>query len=164
MTQRSFPAAILEGIVRTPLLIVLIVLVIGVQLVMASAIALGSDRIASIYTRDAAVLSMAATLLLFAAAFQVSDGIQVVSSASLRGLKDTRVPMLLAAFAYWGVGMPLGAGLGFGLGWGAPGMWVGLVAGLTFAALLLGLRLRHRLRRRPAGTHAGSAPAMSSGT
>ncbi len=140
------------------------VIVIGVQLVMASAIALGNDRIASIYTRDAAVLSMAATLLLFAAAFQVSDGIQVVSSASLRGLKDTRVPMLLAAFAYWGVGMPLGAGLGFGLGWGAPGMWVGLVAGLTFAALLLGLRLRHRLRRRPAGTHAGSAPAMSSGT
>ncbi len=123
------------------------VIVIGVQVLTASGIALGSELIASIYTRDAAVLSLAATLLLFAAAFQVSDGIQVVSSASLRGLKDTRVPMLLAAFAYWGVGMPLGAGLGLGLGWGAPGMWVGLVAGLTFAALLLGLRLRGTLRR-----------------
>lgn len=135
-------------------------IVISVQLLMASGIALGNELIASIYTRDAQVLALAATLLLFAAAFQLSDGIQVVSSASLRGLKDTRVPMLLAAFAYWGIGMPLGAGLGFGLGWGAPGMWVGLVAGLTFAALLLGLRLRRRLRRLPDRT-AAAAPVPS---
>ena len=81
--------------------------------------------------------ALAATLLLYAAAFQISDGVQVVSGASLRGIKDTRVPMLLAAFAYWGVGMPVGATLGLGLGYGAPGMWVGLVAGLSFAALLL---------------------------
>lgn len=140
------------------------VIVIGVQLVTASAIALGNDLIASIYTRDAAVLSLAAMLLLYAAAFQVSDGIQVVSSASLRGLKDTRVPMLLAAFAYWCVGMPLAAGLGLGLGWGAPGMWVGLVAGLTFAALLLGLRLRHSLRQRPPEPRARTAAPVPSGT
>ena len=122
-------------------------IVILCQCITATGIALGNDAIAAIYTQDAAVLALAATLLLFTAAFQLSDGIQVVSGAALRGLKDTRVPMLLAAFAYWGVGMPLGAGLGFGLGWGAPGIWAGLVAGLSFAAVLLGWRLRRSLRR-----------------
>ncbi len=122
-------------------------LVILAQCLTAGTIALGNHWIATIYTRDAAVLALAAHLLLFAAAFQLSDGIQVMSAAALRGLKDTRMPMLLAALAYWGVGMPLGAGLGLGLGWGAPGMWLGLLAGLTIAALLLSLRL-HRTTSR----------------
>jgi len=94
----------------------------------------------SFYTRDAAVATLAASLLLYAAAFQFPDGVQVLSAGALRGLKDTRVPMLLAAVAYWGIGMPLGAGLGLGLGWGPRGMWVGLIAGLTVAALLLCVR------------------------
>ena len=59
----------------------------------------------------------------------------------MRGLRDTRVPMLLALFAYWGVGMPLGATLGLGLGGVVPamgprGMWIGLIAGLSIAAVL----------------------------
>lgn len=122
-------------------------IVLIAQCTTATVIALGNEAIASIYTTDAAVVSLAATLLLFAAAFQISDGVQVVSGASLRGLKDTRVPMFLAAFAYWGVGMPLGAGLGIGLGWGAPGMWVGLIAGLSFAAVLLTWRFWRTARR-----------------
>lgn len=121
-------------------------IVILCQCVTATGIALGNELIASIYTRDAAVLALAATLLLYTAAFQISDGIQVVSGAALRGLKDTRIPMLLAAFSYWAVGMSLGAFLAFGLGWGARGIWTGLVAGLSVAALLLGLRLRRQLR------------------
>ena len=122
-------------------------IVLITQCTAATVIALGNEAIASIYTTDMAVVSLAATLLLFAAAFQVSDGIQVISGASLRGLKDTRVPMFLAAAAYWGVGMPIGAGLGIGLGWGAPGMWVGLIAGLSFAAVLLALRLWRTVKR-----------------
>lgn len=121
-------------------------IVILCQCVTATGIALGNELIAAIYTRDAAVLALAATLLLYTAAFQISDGIQVVSGAALRGLKDTRIPMLLAAFSYWAVGMSLGALLAFGLGWGARGIWLGLVAGLSVAALLLGLRLRRQLR------------------
>ena len=71
----------------------------------------------------------------------------MVSAGALRGLKDTRVPMLLAALAYWGIGMPLGAVLGLGLGgffpaMGPKGMWIGLIAGLSVAAVLLGLRFR----------------------
>lgn len=122
-------------------------LVILVQCTTAATIALGNHQIASIYTRDAAVLALAAQLLLFAAAFQLSDGIQVMSAAALRGLKDTRMPMLLAAMAYWGVGMPVGAGLGLGLDWGAPGMWLGLLTGLTVAATFLALRLRQSVAR-----------------
>lgn len=106
----------------------------------ALAMLIGHHAIAGLYTTDVAVAALAATLLLYAAAFQLSDGVQVVSAGALRGLKDTRVPMLLAALAYWGIGMPVGAGLGLGLGWGPRGMWIGLIAGLTVAALMLALR------------------------
>jgi MATE family multidrug resistance protein len=112
----------------------------------------GNGLLVSLYTRDAAAAALAASLLLYAAAFQFPDGIQVVSAGALRGLGDTRVPMFLAAFAYWGVGMPLGAGLGLGLGWGPKGMWIGLIAGLGVAALLLGWRfLRSSARPLPVG-------------
>ena len=81
------------------------------------------------------------------------DGIQVLSAGALRGLKDTRVPMFLAALAYWGIGMPLGAGLGLWLGWGPRGMWIGLIAGLTVAAVLLCRRFL-RSSALAAGRHA----------
>lgn len=112
-------------------------LALGTQSFSALALLLGHDAVVALYTRDAAVAALAASLLLYAAAFQFPDGIQVVSAGALRGLRDTRVPMLLAALAYWGIGMPLGAGLGLWLGWGPRGMWIGLIAGLSVAALLL---------------------------
>jgi MATE family multidrug resistance protein len=109
----------------------------------------GRHALVGLYTHDAAVAALAASLLLYAAAFQFPDGIQVLSAGALRGLKDTRVPMFLAAFAYWGIGMPLGAGLGLGLGWGPRGMWIGLIAGLLVAALLLSTRFLRSSRRIP---------------
>lgn len=96
--------------------------------------------IVSLYTPDAAVRTVAAQLIFFAAVFQFSDGIQVACNGALRGMKDTRVPMFLTLFAYWIVGMPLGYGLAFPLGWGAAGVWTGLIAGLSVAAVLLYLR------------------------
>jgi len=116
------------------------VLVLATQLTGGTILLLGHDHIVALYTRDAVVAALASSLLLYAAAFQFPDGIQVLSAGALRGLKDTRVPMLLAACAYWGVGMPLGAGLGLGLGWGPRGMWIGLIAGLVVASILLGTR------------------------
>lgn len=119
-------------------------IVLSTQLASAVLLLAGNDAIARLYTQDAAVAALAASLLLYAAAFQFPDGIQVLSAGALRGLRDTRVPMGLAAFAYWGVGMPLGATLGLGwagsAAWGPKGMWLGLIAGLTVAAVLLGLR------------------------
>jgi MATE family multidrug resistance protein len=123
-------------------------IVLVTQSLAGLAMLFGNHAIASVYTHDAAVVALAANLLLYSAAFQLSDGIQVVSGAALRGLKDTRVPMLLTALAYWGVGMTLGATLGFGLGWGPQGMWCGLIAGLTMAAALLTRRFL-RLARSP---------------
>lgn len=114
-----------------------IALVLTTQLLSAGALALASAPIAAVYTRDAGVVAIAAHLLLFAAAFQFSDGVQAASNGALRGLKDTRVPALLTALAYWGVGMPLGGWLAFTRGMGAPGLWLGLIAGLTTAAVLL---------------------------
>lgn len=100
----------------------------------------GHGAVASLYSADPAVIALGGALLLYAALFQFPDGVQVVSAGALRGLKDTRVPMWLAVLAYWGVGMPIGAGLGLGLGWGPSGMWLGLTAGLTMAAFLLARR------------------------
>jgi MATE family multidrug resistance protein len=93
--------------------------------------------IAHVYSDDPRVIALAAQLLILAGIFQFSDGIQVVSSGALRGLKDTRVPMLITVVAYWMVGMPIGYWLAFGAGHGVPGMWAGLIAGLTAAAVLL---------------------------
>jgi MATE family multidrug resistance protein len=106
----------------------------------------GGRAIAHVYTDDPAIASLATTLLLYAAAFQYPDGIQALSAGALRGLKDTRAPMLITVLAYWWLGMPLGAWLGIGLGWGAQGMWWGLILGLSAAALLLATRF-YRLSR-----------------
>jgi MATE family multidrug resistance protein len=100
------------------------------------------------------VAAAGAVLLVIAGLFQLADGVQVVAAGALRGLKDTRVPMLLAALAYWGIGMPVGATLGFGLGGFTPalgprGMWAGLIAGLLVAAVLLCARFLRSSRRIP---------------
>ena len=124
-------------------------LALATQSFSALALLFGHDALVALYTRDAAVAALAASLLLYAAAFQFPDGIQVLSAGALRGLKDTRVPMFLAALAYWGIGMPLGAGLGLYLGWGPRGMWIGLIAGLSVAAVLLCRRFLRSSRRIP---------------
>ena len=123
---------------------------LATQLVSCSAMALFPHGIAGLYTDDAGVAGLAAKLLLFAAVFQFSDGIQVTANGALRGLKDTTVPMLFTALAYWGVGMPLGYALGFHAGMGAAGMWIGLIAGLTAAAALLLARFVRLVRAKPA--------------
>ena len=82
----------------------------------AALLVFGGAWIAALYTSDAAVAALAVLLMRYAAVFQLPDGIQVLSNGVLRGLKDTRVPMLITVFAYWGVGLPLGAWFGLHLG------------------------------------------------
>ncbi len=92
------------------------------------------------------VLRLGVPLLAVAAAFQMVDALQVVGSAALRGLKDTRVPMVIALFSYWLVGMPSAWLLAFVAGWGGVGIWCGLALGLLSAAVLLNWRFLRRDR------------------
>lgn len=96
--------------------------------------------IAGLYTGDPAVIAGGVLLMQIAGVFQLPDGLQVAAMGALRGLKDTRVPMMITALAYWGIGFPLALLLAFKLDWQAPGMWCGLIAGLTVAAALLTAR------------------------
>ncbi len=118
------------------------------QSVPAALMLLVPGTIAALYTGDPGLVAGATMLLSLAALFQLSDGVQVASMGALRGLKDTRVPMFIAALSYWGVGMPAGWLLSFQGGMGIRGMWVGLILGLTCAAVLLWLRFHLRTRVR----------------
>ena len=92
------------------------------------------------------ILRVGRLLLLMAALFQLMDALQVIHVGLLRGLHDTRVPMIMATLAYWGVGMPAALVFGFSLGLGAVGVWLGLVCGLAVAAVLLMTRFWTRGR------------------
>ncbi|WP_043842270.1 MATE family efflux transporter [Roseivivax marinus] len=85
----------------------------------------------------AAIVEAGVSLLIVAALFQLVDGAQVIALGLLRGVQDTRVPMVMAAVAYWGLGLPAAWAFGFGLGWGGPGIWLGLVIGLGAAGVFL---------------------------
>ncbi|EED31758.1 mate efflux family protein [gamma proteobacterium NOR5-3] len=99
--------------------------------------------------RSPAIVPIAITLLTAAALFQLADGAQVVALGLLRGVQDTRVPMIMAAVIYWCIGAPAGYLLGFNAGFGGPGVWFGLVIGLGLAAVALSLRFI--FRRGPSG-------------
>jgi MATE family multidrug resistance protein len=94
----------------------------------------------------AATASLAATLLAVGASFFIADGVQTVAAGALRGLNDTRIPMLFGAISFWAVGFAACYGLGFSLGWGAVGVWTALSIGLMLYATLLVWRF-HALTR-----------------
>ena len=80
---------------------------------------------------------LAATLLLMAALFQLSDGVQVGAAGALRGFKDTTIPMALCVVSYWFVGFTLAYVLGVQRAGGPVHVWMGLTVGLTVSAILL---------------------------
>ncbi|NBC25516.1 MAG: MATE family efflux transporter [Bacteroidetes bacterium] len=106
----------------------------------ASILFLFPEAITAIYTSDAEVTNIAVQLLYMAAFFQISDGLQVSGYGALRGLKDTKIPMVVNLVAYWMIGIPTAYLLGFTYNYGAPGFWVGLIAGLTVAGILHNIR------------------------
>ena len=94
----------------------------------------------ALFTTDQQVTAVALNLLLLAAIFQISDGVQVNANGALRGMKDTKIPMYICTIAYWLVGFPVGYILAEYFGMGITGYWVALITGLTLAALLLTYR------------------------
>ena len=121
-------------------------LVCGVGFMSASAAVMLAipALLAGLYTTDAGVAALAASLIPIAGVFQVFDGIQVVSIGILRGVADTRAPMVINVLGFWLVGLPVSAALGFGAGAGPRGLWWGLTVGLMLVALVLIWRVRQR--------------------
>ena len=101
--------------------------------------------IVGLYTTEVPVLELAISLILFAAIFQLPDGIQMGALGSLRGYKDTFIPMILLMISYWIFAMPIGyylTNFGFGTPLGAKGMWFGMIIGLTIFSFLAIFRLK----------------------
>ncbi len=124
---------------------------VGFMAVMAVAIWAAPHRLVTLFLDDTAgnavVIALAVSFLKVAAAFQLVDGAQVIGAGMLRGLHDTRWPLLFAAFGYWGVGLGIGSWLAFGADWKGLGIWVGLASGLAAVAILMLARwsMRERL-------------------
>ncbi|MEC7421974.1 MAG: MATE family efflux transporter [Pseudomonadota bacterium] len=94
--------------------------------------------------KNAVLVGFALQYIVIAAAFQLFDGMQAVAAGALRGLQDTRIPMWIAAFAYWVPGIGTALALGFYTPLEGVGVWIGLATGLTVAAALLGWRWHRR--------------------
>jgi len=88
----------------------------------------------------AAVIAIGIGLLAAAALFQLMDSAQVIALGLLRGVQDTKVPMIIASLSYWAIGIPASYWLGFSLEWGGVGIWLGLAIGLGVAGVLMMIR------------------------
>jgi MATE family multidrug resistance protein len=99
-----------------------------------------NEDLVRIFIKDANVVHIGASILLIAAIFQLSDGIQVVALGILRGIEDVNKPTIITLVAYWGIALPVGYILGFVFDLGVMGIWWGLLAGLTTSAIMLSAR------------------------
>jgi MATE family multidrug resistance protein len=91
----------------------------------------------SVFTTDSRVIDIGVRLLAIAAAFQLFDGTQAVVTGVLRGIGETRTPMIFNVIGHWLFGLPVGYALCYWYGWGVLGLWIGLSVGLVFTALVL---------------------------
>lgn len=122
-----------------------LVITVSMAIITAIILLLFRQHIPAIYTPDVEVRALAANLLLIAAVFQLSDGLQATLLGMLRGLQDTTMPMLINLFSYWCIAFGVGYALAHWAGWDVYGLWTGLVVGLTISASLLGWRLHNRI-------------------
>ena len=118
-------------------------LVFLIETVFAVGFILMKDWLPTLYIDDTAVILLAAQLLIVAALFQLSDGLQVVILGALRGLQDVKFPTLICFIAYWIIGFPVSFFLGKAEVLGSMGIWFGLLAGLTASALMLYIRFNY---------------------
>jgi len=109
----------------------------GIELLFAIILLAFSNLLPTLYTDNAEVISIAASMLILAAFFQISDGLQASAAGALRGIQDVKIPMVIALVSYWGVMIPLCYILAFKTSLALAGIWIGFIIGLTVAAALL---------------------------
>jgi MATE family multidrug resistance protein len=117
--------------------------------------------LARLFTTDAALIALAASLIPIAGVFQIFDGLQAVGAGVCRGLGDTRVPLLAMLLGYWLIGLPVSVGLGFSTRLGPRGLWWGFVAGLATVAAFLLWRVLVLFRRGVSRVHIDASVADS---
>jgi MATE family multidrug resistance protein len=123
------------------------VIMLFTQTLSASTMLFFPEFIVRIYTDDAAITTIAVSLLFFSAIFQYADGIQICAAGALRGLKDTLIPMFINILSYLIIGLSVGYYLTFNKAMGPAGMWIGMIVGLSFGAVLLLGRFLFKSRR-----------------
>jgi MATE family multidrug resistance protein len=117
----------------------------GMALITTTAFLIWPEALISLFMQKAEpmrvqILSIGVGLLAMAALFQMVDGAQAIALGVLRGVQDTKMPMVIAALSYWVIGIPCSYVLGFVFGFGGIGVWAGLVLGLSLAAILMSWR------------------------
>jgi len=117
----------------------------GFMIGSAALFVLAPGLLARLYSPDPEVLAVAGSLIVLGGFFAVFDGLQAVAVGVLRGIGDTRAPIVISMIGYWVVGLPVSVFLGFRVGLGPDGLWWGLVLGLAVTAPVLLSRVRHLL-------------------
>jgi multidrug resistance protein, MATE family len=115
-------------------------------------------QLAALFSTDAQLIAIAASLIPIAGVFQIFDGLQAVGAGVLRGLGDTRVPLVAMLSGYWIIGVPVSVVLGFRTVLGPQGLWWGFVAGLAAVGLFLLIRVRILFTRGVSRIRVDSAP------
>ncbi|MFT7035895.1 MAG: MATE family multidrug resistance protein, partial [Cyclobacteriaceae bacterium] len=118
------------------------IMVTGFMLIAALIFITSNNFLPTLYIKDNEVVMYAASLLIIAAIFQVSDGVMAVGLGILRGLGDVKYPTFVTLFAFWITAIPMGYVLGIKMEMGARGIWFGLLTGLSIGAVLLFFRFR----------------------
>lgn len=122
-------------------------LVFIIEAVFAVGFILFKNFLPTIYIDNPEVIFIASQLLIIAALFQLSDGMQVVILGALRGLQDVKFPTLICFIAYWIIGFPISFYMGKAEKFGSMGIWLGLFAGLTASAIMLYIRFNYLSRK-----------------
>lgn len=122
-------------------------LTITIELFFAILFFCGHNLLPLLYTHQTEVVSLAGSMLLLAALFQISDGMQAVAAGALRGMQDVKYPALIAFVSYWLIMIPVGYFLTFTFHFGLKGIWIGFIIGLTVAAAAQLVRFKMVLRK-----------------
>ncbi len=115
--------------------------VLGIMMLTSLFLFLMRHQLPQLFNSNPEIVAMSAGLILYSIIFQIPDGLQIVANGVLRGMKDTKIPMLLSITSYWLIAFPLFYLLGVVKGMAAEGVWIGLIVGLTVSAILLNSRL-----------------------